>query len=54
MNTTVFVTFWLIVLIQCHCIADNEDFGMAGHGQVALDFYSAGAIGFDSQPFAGR
>jgi hypothetical protein len=27
---------------------------MAGYGQIALNFYSASVIGFDSQPFASR
>src|SRR5689334_14419749 len=36
-----------------HGVADREDLGMAGHGQVRRDLQSAGAIGRRAQPLRG-
>ena len=39
--------------IDRHGIADGEDVGMAGNGEVGVDLQTAGAVGLDAQPFGG-
>src|SRR5689334_7361324 len=34
-------------------VADREDFGMAGDGEIALDLHASGAIAWCAQPFGG-
>jgi hypothetical protein len=35
-------------------IADHEDLGMTGHGEIAADHDAADPVVLEAQPFAGR